>query len=271
MTEGPHDQIVSKEKHFHDEWAADIDAGTVRVTENFSSDILPEPQWIRAQFGDLHGKKLLELGAGAGEAAVYFALQGAVVTATDLSTGMLGVVGEVAALHGVAVTTRECSAEDLSCFPDNSFDLVYAANLLHHVDIETCLEEVHRVLKPGGLAGFWDPLAHNPAINIYRRMATEVRTEDEHPIRRDQLPWFATRFASVQTRFFWLTTLLVFVKFYVIDRVHPNEDRYWKRILTEEAKLRKWYRPLQALDNILIRLVPPLRWWCWNIAIVVTK
>lgn len=264
-------EIQDREREFHDTWAAGIDPADVRVHESFSAVTSPEPQWILAQFGSLKGKKVLELGAGAGEASVFFALQGADVTATDLSPGMLEVVRRVAALHGVEVKTAVASADDLSQFRTESFDIVYAANLLHHVDIEKTLDAVKTVLKPGGVAGFWDPVAHNPVINVYRKMAMEVRTEDENPIRRSQMRYFTDRFSDVRKEFFWLTTLLIFLKFYLVDRVHPNEDRYWKRILREEQALRPIYRPLAWLDRLLLRMVPLLGWWSWNIAVVVRK
>lgn len=263
--------VEAQEREFHDDWAAGIDPHDVRVVETFTASTSPEPQWLLLQLGDIHGKRILELGSGAGESAVYFAMQGAQVVATDLSEGMLDVVQNVARLHGVEVEVQVCSAEDLSLFDDDSFDIVYAANLLHHVDIEVTLDEVKRVLKPGGQAAFWDPIAHNPLINVYRRMATKVRTEDEHPIRRRQRRYFTSRFSSVKTECFWLTTLLIFVKFYLINRIHPSEDRYWKRIIREESNLRSLYRPLAAIDRFLLRLFPILGWWCWNIAILVRK
>jgi len=78
---------------------------------------------------------------------VYFARLGANVVTGDLSSRMLEVVKKVAALQGTSVETAVCSAQDLSILPADSFDVVYAANLLHHVDIEKCLDEVKRVLK----------------------------------------------------------------------------------------------------------------------------
>lgn len=264
-------ELLDKEREFHDGWASEIDPKEVKVLETFSLFTSPEPQWILSQFGTLRGKKVLELGSGAGEGAVFFALQGAEVTATDYAPGMLDVVERVAKFHGVKVQTVVCSAEELSVFDSESFDIVYAANLLHHVDIEKCLDEVKRVLKPGGIAGFWDPLDHNPVIGVYRRMAVEVRTEDEHPIRREQMLWFSSRFSTLKKRFFWFTALLVFVKFYWVDRIHPNDDRYWKRILTHADSLKNLYKPLAFLDRGLLTLFPFLGWWCWNIGIVVIK
>ncbi len=263
--------IEDRERAFHDAWADSIDPASVEVQASFTGCTSPEGAWIAEQLGDLRGKRLLELGSGAGEGAVFFATKGADVVATDLSPGMLKVVEEVARLHKTKVATAVASADDLSAFPDASFDVVYAANLLHHVDIAACLDEVRRVLKPGGVAAFWDPVAHNPAINVYRRMAMAVRTEDEHPIRRQDMALFAARFSEVRTRFFWLSALLVFVKFYLVDRIHPSSDRYWKLIITKEAELRPWVKPLMALDRAILAVIPPLKWWCWNMSIVARK
>jgi SAM-dependent methyltransferase len=266
-----HVAIEERERGFHDEWAASIDISMVPVKEAFTGSTSPEGAWIMEQLGNLKGRRLLELGSGAGEGAVFFAMQGADVTATDLSPGMLEVVQKLAVLHGTSVQTAVVSADDLSKFPNESFDVVYGANLLHHIDIARCLDEVWRVLKLGGRAAFWDPVAYNPAINVYRKMASDVRTIDEHPIRRSDLARLRAQFSDVKVRFFWLTALLIFLKFYLIDRIHPSADRYWKLIVTEEEKLRSWVKPLMAFDRFLLGAIPCLGWLCWNIAVVVRK
>lgn len=263
--------ILKREEEFHDQWADSIDPAEILVDKSFTGSTSPEGAWIIATLGNVQGKRILELGSGAGEGAVYFAKQGGEVTATDLSSGMLGVVQKVAELHNVHVNTAVCSADDLSQFADNSFDIVYAANLLHHVDIGACLDEVKRVLKPGGQAAFWDPVAHNPVINVYRKMAEGVRTPDEHPIKRSDMALFKKRFSEVNYSFFWLTALIVFIKFWLIDRIHPSADRYWKLIITREQELRPYMSKLMWFDRVILKLVPILGWWCWNIAIVVRK
>ena len=265
------EEIIKDEEAFHDEWAESIRPEEVLVGESFMGSTSPEGVWIIKTLGDLKGKRILELGSGAGEGAVFMAKQGAEVTATDLSAGMLEVVKKVAALHNVSVETRVTSAEDLSDFEDDSFDIVYAANLLHHVDIARCLDEVKRVLKPGGRGAFWDPVAHNPVINIYRKMAEDVRTPDEHPIRRRDMKLFKDRFSETECNFFWFTSLIVFIKFWLIDRIHPSSDRYWKLIITKENDLRPIVSKLMAVDRLLVKAIPLLGWWCWNIAIVVRK
>jgi hypothetical protein len=101
-------------------------------------------------------------------------------------------------------------------------------------------------------------------INVYRRMATQVRTEDEFPISRKDVELAKTYFRNVSYRMFWLAALTLFVKYYLVDRLHPNADRYWKRILTETPASLWWWLPLKALDGILTR-VPLLRWGSWNL------
>ena len=160
-----------KEEKFHDEWANSIDLNSLMVDESFEACTSPENKFILKKVKSLKGKKILELGCGAGEASVYFAKKGAIVTATDISQGMLDVVQKLAKKHHVKLTTKQCTSDKLD-FPDGSFDIVYAANLMHHVEHEPTLKESHRVLKKGGLFISYDPLAHNPLINIYRRIAT---------------------------------------------------------------------------------------------------
>jgi len=201
---------------------------------------------------------------------VYFAKQGARVTATDLSFGMLRLVRRVAHLHGVRLSTAKLSADTLP-FPDNCFDVVYAANLLHHVPKERCLDEVVRVLKPGGRAAFWDPLKHNPVIRVYRHMAREVRTPDEAPLGMRDLRLFRSRFARVEYRTFWLAALWVFMRFFLIERVSPSKERYWKKIIADADRLAPHYQPLANLDERVLSLLPFLGRYCWNIVVCCSK
>jgi len=155
--------------------------------------------------------------------------------------------------------------------PDNTYDIVYAANLLHHLpDPIAAIREMHRVLKPGGKACFWDPLKHNPVINVYRRMATEVRTEDETPLDINIVKPVSSLFSSVTYDTFWLATLWIFLRFYLIERVDPNKERYWKKIISESERLEPSYTRLERLDALVKRL-PFVKRFAWNIAMVATK
>jgi SAM-dependent methyltransferase len=189
------------------------------------------------------------------------------VTATDISPEMCALAAQTARRHGVEIEAIATPAERLDV-PGESFDVAYGANVLHHVaDVDTVLAAVRRALRPGGRCFFWDPLAYNPVINVYRRMATAVRTPDERPLDFGVLRVFRRHFVGVRHREFWLTTLALFAKYYLVDRVHPNADRYWKRILDEDPRrIGWWFSPLLRLDGVLLRL-PLVRRLAWNVVV----
>lgn len=259
-----------KEADFHDQWASEEDINHIALEEAFQEFTAPENFQIIQWLGNPAGLKILELGSGLGEASLYFAKNGADVTATDISPGMLELVKKRSQLVGCKVQTQVVSANGLTDIKDNSFDIVYAANLLHHVDIAQCVSEAHRVLKPGGCAYFWDPIDYNPAINVYRLIATKVRTTDEHPLKMKDIRTIEKQFSKVEVRYFWLTALVVFFKFLLIDRQDPNKVRYWKKILQDYEQL-KWLRSFHRLDQFLFKICPPLKWLSWNVAIRAVK
>jgi SAM-dependent methyltransferase len=262
--------LYAKERQFHDEWAATIDVDGICVKDYFEACTAPENRFILDRLGDVTGKKLLDLGCGAGENSVYFAKRGAHCIASDYSPGMVEVALKLAEKNGVQVEGATVNAMSLD-FPDNTFDIVYASNLLHHLpDPAACISEMQRVLKPGGQACFWDPLRHNPIINVYRRMATAVRTEDEMPLHIDIVRYVQSTFSHTDYDTFWLATLWIFLRFYLVERVNPNQERYWKKIILEHQRLRPGYQRLAGFDRLLKKL-PGLRKYAWNLAVVATK
>jgi SAM-dependent methyltransferase len=264
------DGTLERERQFHDNWAAAIDVDGIRVADYFEACTAPENRFILRQMGDIQGKRLLDLGCGAGENSVYFAKKGAHCVATDYSPGMVEVALQLADRYGVKIEGRTANAMALE-FPDNTFDLVYASNLLHHIpNPQMALKEMHRVLKPGGKACFWDPLKHNPVINVYRRMATEVRTEDESPLDINIVNYVKSLFSETDYDTFWIATLWIFLRFYLVEKVDPNKERYWKKIIIEQERLKPEYRRLEKLDRVL-KKIPLMKRLAWNIAVVATK
>ncbi|MDF0554157.1 class I SAM-dependent methyltransferase [Kamptonema sp. UHCC 0994] len=264
------DETLEKERQFHDAWASTIDVDGIRVKDYFEACTAPENRFILRQLGDITGKKLLDLGCGAGENSVYFAKKGALCVATDYSPGMVEVALKLAETNGVKIEGCTANAMELE-FPDNTFDIVYASNLLHHLpEPKMAIREMHRVLKPGGKACFWEPLKHNPVINVYRRMATKVRTEDETPLDINIVKFVNSLYSDVAYDTFWLATLWIFLRFYLIEKVHPNKERYWKKIIIEQARLEPEYRRLENLDNFLKKL-PVMKRFAWNLAVVARK
>jgi 2-polyprenyl-3-methyl-5-hydroxy-6-metoxy-1,4-benzoquinol methylase len=255
-----------REAAFHDAWATSTSLDDVLVRECFEAPTALENQFILSRMGPLAGKKLLDIGAGLGESSVYFALRGASVTTVDISPQMVETALSLGKKFGVTLEGIVSEAEDLR-LTEASYDIIYLANTIHHVhDRDSLFTQMSRALKPGGMFFSYDPIAYNPAINVYRRMATQVRTPDESPLTRDDIKLARKYFCRVQHREFWIATLLLFVKYYLFDRVHPNQDRYWKRILRETPTSLWWWLPLRTLDRVLTR-VPLVRWLAWNAVI----
>ncbi len=262
--------VHQKEADFHDQWAASTPLDKISVREAFEAPTAPENRFILKKMGDLTGKRVLDVGTGLGESAVYFALKGAKVTATDLSPQMVETAVRLGKHHGVEIEGIVTAGETLNV-PPGSFDFVYIANTIHHVtNKSTLFEQVRKALKPGGTFFSWDPLAYNPVIEAYRKMATEVRTEDEAPLTFEDVKLAGRFFADVGHREFQIATLAIFLKYYFIDRVHPNQDRYWKRILRETPRSLWWWQPLRLADGLLTRL-PLVRRLAWNMVMWGTR
>jgi SAM-dependent methyltransferase len=105
------------------------------------------------------GKRVLEIGCGLGTDAAEFCRVGASYTGMDLTDA-------AARLTRAHLAYRQCrgsvirgDAERLP-FRDAAFDLVFSHGVLHHTpDTAGAVREVHRVLRPDGLA----------AVMVYHR------------------------------------------------------------------------------------------------------
>ncbi len=263
-----HDERIQNEREFHDAWADSEDVEKIDVRASNEVCTAPEMRYITQRLGNIKGKRLLDVGCGLGEASIYFAILGADVTSSDLSQGMLDATTRLAQANGVSVKQHVASAEDMRLSPDAKFDIIYSGNLLHHVDIEETITRIKPHLAADGMFVTWDPLAYNPAINVYRSMATNVRTPDEHPLKWSDIKLFHKHFGIVETRYFWFTTLIIFVIMALAQRRNPNKERFWKVVVQEGNKWAWLYRPLEILDWLLLAIFPPLRLLCWNVVVV---
>ena len=267
------ESVAISEENFHDEWAASMTLDDLDVYAAFTATTVPEFHYAREALGELDGKMLLDAGCGPGESSIYLANQGAQVTAVDISSGMIKVGRDLANKFKVPedrLRFIQTPVEQLQ-FPDNSFDLVFGSNVIHHCNIDLASQELARVLKPGGRAVFVDPLGYNPIINKYRKMAFKVRTPDEHPLVYKDFDTIGRHFQSIHYKEFQLTTLGIFLWFYLGERIHPSEERYWRKFVLEGERYKKAFNFLFSIDNFLLKRIPPLRRYCWNVVTICIK
>lgn len=237
------EEIAENEREFHNRaFASELRSPTARfyaITEG-----------SQAAFSDLvaargAGKRVLEYGCGHYGYAYRLARLGATVTAIDISDVAIDRGRATAASYGLSdrITFMRMNAEAMD-FPDDSFDVVAGAGILHHLDLRRALGEIARVLRPQGCALFMEPLGHNPLINAYRRRTPDLRTSDEHPLLMRDFELCRDYFGSVDVRYFHIAALLG-VALHGTPAFAPA------------------MRVLHAVDRALLRVIPPLRRHAW--------
>jgi 2-polyprenyl-3-methyl-5-hydroxy-6-metoxy-1,4-benzoquinol methylase len=106
-------------------------------------------------------ESVLELGCGTGYFTRELAVTGAQITAIDISLELLEVARQRCSPGNVQFEVGNAYA---MTFPDETFDSVVGSSVLHHLEIEAALKEIHRVLKPGGSIYFTEPNMMNPQV-----------------------------------------------------------------------------------------------------------
>jgi SAM-dependent methyltransferase len=147
-------------------------------------------------FDGYRGKRVLDVGCGAGTDLVRFARGGAIVTGVDIAVSAIELARQNFSQQGLAAELREADGEHLP-FADGSFDLVYAHGVVQYTaDPAALVAECRRVLKPGGEAVFqvynrisWlnvlsklmkVPLEHEDAPVLHKYSAAEFRALLRH-------------------------------------------------------------------------------------------
>jgi ubiquinone/menaquinone biosynthesis C-methylase UbiE len=105
------------------------------------------------------GRRVLDVAAGAGNAAIPAALSGADVTACDLTPELLEAGRRQAEQRGAVLQWREADAEALP-FADGEFDIVLSClGVMFTPHHEASARELVRVCRPGGTIGLlnWTP------------------------------------------------------------------------------------------------------------------
>jgi SAM-dependent methyltransferase len=125
-----------------------------------ASELIPSlgPTLVEAT-GVRAGERVLDVGAGSGNAAVPAARAGAHVTASDLTPELLEVGRRDAERQGLALEWREADAEALP-FDDGAFDVVLSCvGVMFAPHHQAAAKELMRVTRSGGRIGLlsWTP------------------------------------------------------------------------------------------------------------------
>ncbi|HET6893320.1 MAG TPA: class I SAM-dependent methyltransferase, partial [Pyrinomonadaceae bacterium] len=103
-------------------------------------------------FHKVQREKILEVGLGYGSVSQKLAEFGAIYTGLDIAPGPVEMVNHRLRQMGLRGKAREGSILDAP-FPDGMFNGVVSIGCLHITgNIQRALDEIHRVLQPGGWA-----------------------------------------------------------------------------------------------------------------------
>lgn len=104
------------------------------------------------KFDQFSGKKLLEVGFGQGTDLYQFAKNGALVSGIDITPRHYELARRRFELADLSADLHLGDAEAMP-YADESFDAVYSFGVIHHSpNTQRIIDEIHRVLKPGGRA-----------------------------------------------------------------------------------------------------------------------
>ena len=124
------------------------------------------------------GMRVLELGCGTGYFTRELARSRADIVAIDVSPELLEIARANCSERTVRYEIQNASA--LS-YPDAVFDSVVGSSVLHHLEIEEALREIHRVLKAGGTIYFTEPNMLNPQIAVQKNVPWVKRNLGDSP------------------------------------------------------------------------------------------
>jgi SAM-dependent methyltransferase len=140
------------EAHYSDKWSVE-----------YRRKFIYEPMFEGL---DLSGMRVLDAMCGSGQTTDYLLARGAGVLGLDISNEVV----EAFETRWNNATVINRSLLD-SGLPDNSFDCVAVVGGLHHIhpNVKRAVQEIHRVLKPGGHFCFMEP--HSGSLpDIIRRV-----------------------------------------------------------------------------------------------------
>lgn len=198
-----HADYIKVEKDFHDDYADRLDWNAPFDGRLSYNNFDVAAVFFRKRLGPVSGLRVLDVGSGHGNTALYLATEGASVTSIDISPKLIDGCKKRAAINNLNVDFFVMDANVLD-FPDETFDIVVGFRTIHHLpDIFNFAKEAMRVLKTDGRLLLVEPQKWNPFVEFGRRFIKNKdidRTVTEHPLVPKDLSVIKEVFGNIFTR-----------------------------------------------------------------------
>lgn len=177
------------------------------------------------------GTKVLEAMCGSGQITEFLLSKGANVTGLDISPGMLEHYSKRwPGCATICSSLLDCEAED------EAFDHVIIMGGLHHLhpNVQRAVDEIYRILKPGGFFCFSEPHAGSlPDIvrKLWYKMDTKLVNENEKSIDLEDLIKINSGRFEISTTKYLGNLAYLFVYSSMFFRVPPRLKRSYAPIL----------------------------------------
>ncbi|MEM9122772.1 MAG: class I SAM-dependent methyltransferase [Pseudomonadota bacterium] len=254
MTEPPAAPLTDRQQReieFHKDYAAQKAAERLQPV---NCDIIEDHErrphnaywstYDRVLAHDWRGKRVLVPGCGFGEDAIRFAHLGAQVSAFDISPDIIEVTKRRIEEFGYPEIDLAVMPCEQIMYTDDTFDLIFFVDILHHVDIANSVAEFKRVLKDGGR------IIGN---ELYTHSALQKNIRESWPVRKVLYP-LMTRFIYGQDKPYITEDehKIDEVEFALLEAVCSNLKTDWfngfaGRLLPANAK------PIAKADRALMR------------------
>ncbi|MBN1874738.1 MAG: class I SAM-dependent methyltransferase [Anaerolineae bacterium] len=209
---------------------------------------------------DIEKKQILEFGSGRGEFSVALAKLGGIVTGIDIGENLIELARRVATTNNVDCEFVVGSIDKLQ-FEDNLFDFVVGNGILHHLPkkaVLNSLNEAYRVLKPGGMALFTEPIENSrvfdfvqnlfpvgrrPSILQRAKWIAFLEAADDRALSNAELTDAKGCFREIEFKYYGLLIRLT--------RLFPG-SKFRQLLQTIDLFLTHKYSPIKKLSRVIL-------------------
>jgi len=255
-------KLETDERRVYDTFARDLESGR-DVVDRSSYEIIIDSkrkQILKKTIENMDGI-ILDYGCGEGRYCGFLASLGKDAVGIDLSAQLLR-IGQKKQRHPAACFVC-CDALNLP-FRSRRFDTAVCLGVLHHVDLDTALLELKRVLRNGGSLVCFEPNVICPPSFIGRKLyRTRAHTELERPF----LPWNLIK--RIEAAGFSIQDVsylspIGFAWSWLLPAIHKGGRT------RHQSKIRNVARVLRRLDTAL-ETRSPLKYLSWAVNITSVK